>query len=168
MPLANRIVTLALIAVISAASACGGDDPATKPSSSTADDVGVAPDALVGTYSMRLTKGDLPPDAPPELTDGIGGWTLTISNSGGPFGRSFEVANDELGTLEEPSFEVEGDRISLEMQECGVMEPGATVESEYQWTVTGSELTFDSVTNGCPDGVMLTLLTANPWTKKSG
>jgi len=63
-----------------------------------------APEKLVGSYSMRLRGSDLPSDAPPELSGGIGGWTLTISNSGGPHGRSFEVVNNELGTLEGPSF----------------------------------------------------------------
>jgi hypothetical protein len=144
--------------------ACGSDD-VDKPRSQQVADVGEAPDELVGTYSLNLNRNDLPEDPPPELSGGVGGWTLKIANSGGPWGRSFAVVNDRLGTLEEPAFSVEEDRISLEEQECAVMDPGTKVESEYQWTLSGSSLTFEVVSNGCPDDVMLTLLSAKPWTK---
>jgi hypothetical protein len=129
-------------------------------------DAGAAPDELVGSYSMQLTKRDLPDDPPPELADGVGGWTLTIANSGGIHGRSFKVVNDRLGTLEEPTFSTDGGQVFLEQQECAVNPPGETVESEYRWTLSGSSLTFEVVTNGCPDDVLRTLLTANPWTRQ--
>jgi hypothetical protein len=86
--------------------ACGSDD-VDKPRSQQVADVGEAPE-----------------DPPPELSGGVGGWTLKIANSGGPWGRSFAVVNDRLGTLEESAFSVEEDRISLEEQECAVMDPG--------------------------------------------
>jgi hypothetical protein len=145
--------------------ACGPGD-VDEPRSQQAADVGEAPDELVGSYSLNLKRNDLPEDPPPELSGGVGGWTLKIANSGGPWGRSFAVVNDSLGTLEEPAFSVEGDRISLEEQECATTGPGEMVESEYRWTLSGSSLTLVAVSNGCPDDVMLTLLTAKTWTKE--
>ena len=156
-----------MIVVIPVTAACGAAAPVAEPGETPTEDAGAAPEELVGSYAMRLQRSDLPKDAPPELTGGIGGWTLTISNTGGPNGRSFEVVNNELGTLEEPSFHVEGDQISLVNQECAVLEPpGTLVESDYRWSLSGEELTFDVVTNGCSDDVMLTLLTANAWARK--
>lgn len=167
MRLVQRVTNVLMIAVIPVTVACGADAPVTEPGETPTEDVGAAPEELVGSYSMRLQRSDLPPDAPPELTGGIGGWTLTISNSGGLNGRSFEVVNNELGTLEEPSFHVEGDQISLESQECAALEPpGTLVDSDYRWSLSGAELTFEVLTNGCPDDVMLTLLTANAWTRE--
>ncbi len=166
MQLVQRVVTATMIAVIPVTTACGADAPTSEPRDQRTEDFGAATEELVGSYSMRLRRSDLPPDAPHELSGGIGGWNLTISNSGGPYGRSFEVVNKELGTLEEPSFVVDDDQISLENQECAVMEPpGTLVDSTYRWSRSGMELTFELLSNGCPDGVMVTLLTANPWTR---
>jgi hypothetical protein len=39
------------------------------------------------------------------------------------------------------------------------------VESEYEWGLSGDELRFTVVSNGCDDDVLLTLLTSEPWTK---
>ena len=40
------------------------------------------------------------------------------------------------------------------------------VESEYTWVLTGDELRFTVVNNGCDDEVVLTLLTSEPWRKR--
>jgi len=160
-----RILSLVLMVLLVVA--CGESNVDEARSQQTVDEsAGEAPDELVGSYSLNLKKNDLPEDPPPELSDGVGGWTLKIANAGGPWGRSFAVVNDRLGTLEEPAFSVEGERISLEEQECAVMDPGTKVGSEYLWALSGSSLTFEVASNGCPDDVMLTLLSVKPWTKE--
>jgi hypothetical protein len=124
-----------------------------------------APADLVGTYAMTLKPSDLPPNPPPELTVQAEKWTLEIANNGGlNDGRAFTIINDQLGALESSRFGVVGDRILLHDEECAVA--SAPVESEYRWRVSGKTLRFTEVKNGCKDKVALTLLTAEPWTKR--
>ena len=61
---------------------------------------------------------------------------------------------------------MDGDHILLHEEECAVAT--APVESEYSWQISGDTLRFSEITNGCEDDVALTLLTSEPWIKKSG
>jgi hypothetical protein len=124
-----------------------------------------APADLVGTYSMTLERGDLPSNPPRELTDQAERWTLKISNTGGPDNApALTLINDKLGTLESSRFGVIGERILLHEEECAV--GPALVESEYAWKRSAKTLRFIAAKNGCKDKVALTLLTAEPWTKR--
>jgi hypothetical protein len=97
---------------------------------------------------MTLKPGDVPPNPPPELTDQAEHWTLEISRDGAPDGGpAFTIINDAFNPL------------LLHDEECAVA--SAPVESEYGW-----ELRFTSITNGCDDDVVLTLLASEPWRKR--
>jgi hypothetical protein len=125
-----------------------------------------APAGLVGTYSMTLKRGDLPSNPPRELTDQAERWTLKISNTGGPDNApALTLINDKLGTLESSRLGVIGERIRLHGEQCAV--GPALVESEYEWRRSAKALRFIAVKNGCKDKVALTLLTAEPWIKRS-
>jgi hypothetical protein len=163
MLIAVPVILLAIVV-----SGCGGDDD--KESGSKGPTPGAtenpAPLDLVGTYAMTLKPSDLPPNPPQELTDRAEKWTLKIANSGHPSdGRAFTIINDQLGKLESSHFGVVGDHILLHDEECAVA--AAPVESEYRWKLGRKTLRFTELKNGCKDKVVLTLLTAEPWFKRS-
>jgi hypothetical protein len=148
-------------------SAPAGDG--TSKSSITSSDASAVPPELLGTYHFRLTAADIPKDAAPALSNGVGGWTLTVAQSGGTNeGPSFTISNDQYGELEDPDFTVEGDRILLHHEECENSDPKGPlytyVESSYRWQVDGSTLTFTDPAGTCPDKVVETLLTTRPLT----
>jgi hypothetical protein len=157
-----------LVVVVPALVGCGDDareHGTGGQSSPPAQSERSAPQALAGTYKMVLKHADLPPDPPPELTDRAEKWTLKIENTGGRNGGpGLALINDELGTLESSPFGVIGDRILLHAEECAVAP--APVESAYTWKRSANTLTFRALKNGCKDEVALTLLTAEPWTKR--
>src|SRR4051794_37322033 len=145
---------------------CGGDDDSdtagTKPSKAAADPV---PAELLGTYETTLKKSDLPANPPGELTEAPT-WKLTIAKSGGVNdGPVFAIANAGAGSLEGPSFTVKGDHIVLHREECAAGGDEHFYNNEYQYEQSGKKLTFTKVKNLCPDGVVLTILTSQPWTK---
>jgi hypothetical protein len=159
------------VALLIAATAAGcGDSPDegkkdAGPSAATRAEH-PAPAALVGTYSMVLKPSDLPANPPQELTDRAERWTLTIANTGGPNNSpALALTNDQLGLLESSRLGVIGNRILLHAEECAVAP--ALVESEYRWKSDGKTLRFTAVKSGCKDKVSLTLLTAEPWAKRS-
>ena len=157
-------MSAALCFVFALASGCGDKDRSSSQKPKQPSEA-VAPEQLVGEYAMTLRRDDLPPNPPPELTDGSKTWTLKIANTGGPSnGPALTIVNDKLGPLESSRFGVVGQRILLHEQECDAT--GEAVESEYDWTVKGRTLTFAGGKGACRDKVALTLLTANPWTKK--
>ena len=167
MPRTTCITGAALCLALALASGCGDDDDGGDGSSDKPKQPSeaAAPPELAGEYGMTLRSADLPPDPPPELTDGSKTWTLKIANSGGPGnGRVLTILNDDLGALEASNFGVAGQRILLHKQECAAT--GGEVESEYTWKVEGDKLTFTGGEGACSDKVALTLLTANPWTRK--
>jgi hypothetical protein len=161
------LIAVAAIVLVFVVGGCGGDDDkkgAKAPSPGAAEKP--APADLLGTYAMTLKPSDLPPNPPQELTDRAEKWTLKIANSGHPSdGRAFTIINDQLGKLESSRFGVVGDRILLHEEECALT-PAVGVESEYRWKLSGKTLRFTEVKNGCKDKVVLTLLTAEPWTKR--
>jgi hypothetical protein len=154
---------LAMIAV----GGCGSDDDsATSSQAPTKRAEAQAPAELLGSYTTTLKRSDLPPNPPPELTDGSMAWKLTIAKSGGiDNGPVFAIANAKLGTLESPSFSVEGDRVLLHREECASGGQARFYENEYRYNLRGKTLTFTKVKNSCPDEVALTILTSEPWTK---
>jgi hypothetical protein len=121
----------------------------------------------VGSYEVTLKPTDLPPNPPPELTDGSAGWQLEIANSGGTGGgRSFAISNKSLGLLEDPGFGVDGDSIVLQDEECANESGGYDYyDNEYRYDLQGDSLSFTTVTNSCPDQVSETILTSRPWTR---
>ena len=162
---------VAFLAVsLMAASGCGSDDDsATSSQATTKAALAKVPAALLGTYTTTLRPKDIPPNPPPELTDGSKTWRLTIANTGGiDNGPAFGIANAELGTLESPSFSVSGDRVLLHREECGANGGGQFYENEYRYTLRGKALTFAKVKNLCPDNVVLTILTSEPWIRTGG
>jgi hypothetical protein len=154
-------------AAMIAAGGCGSDDnSATSSQAPTKRAEARAPAELLGSYTTQLKRGDLPPNPPPELTDGSMAWKLTIANSGGiDNGPAFAIAKAKLGTLESPSFSVEGDRVLLHREECNAGGQPHFYENEYRYKLSGKTLTFTKVKNSCPDEVALTILTSEPWTK---
>jgi hypothetical protein len=155
------VAAVALFAVIG----CGSDDPSTTTTAPAKAAVSAAA-GLVGTYTTRLKASDLPPNPPPELTDGSTEWKLTIATTGGiDNGPVFAIANGERGSLENPSFSVEGDRVLLHREECAAGGQPHFYENEYRYRSSANTLTFTKVKNLCPDEVALTILTSEPWTK---
>ena len=158
-------VSLAALAL----GACGSDDKGSSDATtSTARPAagGPAPPQLAGKYAMTLTRADLPPNPPPELSDGLGQWTLLIANSGGiNNGRVLSLAYKSRGGLENPAFAVSGDRITLLREECAAGGNSAFYDNVYRWKASGRTVRFTTVSNRCPDHVAETLLTAHPWTR---
>jgi hypothetical protein len=124
-----------------------------------------APQELLGQYSVKLPKKDLPKDAPEELTEGSETWTVTLADTGGPGeGPAFTIANDQLGALESSNFEVKDGRILIHEQECA--QTGEPVESEWRYELKDDELTLTEGKGACPDEVASTILTSGPLKKK--
>jgi hypothetical protein len=167
-PITRRHPLAALAVALVFAGGCGSDDDSkTSSTAATKPAEGRAPAALLGTYTTTLKPSDLPPNAPPELTHGSRKWKLTIANSGGiDNGPVFAVADPaQPNALESPSFGVSGDRILLHREECAAGGQPHFYENEYRYKLSGTHLTFAKVKNLCPDKVVLTILTSEPWTK---
>jgi hypothetical protein len=166
-----RVAELGILVLLIGAGGCGSDDdpqPSREPAKPAAQKPAAskAPSELLGTYTTTLKQSDLPPNPPPELTDGPPKWELTIANSGGlDDGPVFGIANAKLGSLEGPSFSVRGDRITLHREECAAGGDARFYENEYRFKRAGKTLTLTDVKNSCPDKVALTILTSRPWTK---
>jgi hypothetical protein len=162
---------VALLALsLIAAGGCGSDDDsATSSQATTKAAPAKIPAALLGTYTTTLRPKDIPPNPPPELTHGSKTWKLTIAKTGGvDNGPVFGIANAELGSLEGPSFSVSGDRVLLHREECGAAGGDPFYENEYRYTLRGKALTFTKVKNLCPDNVVQTILTSEPWVRTGG
>src|SRR3954469_3973996 len=163
----RSLLPVPMIAVaLSIAAGCGGDDDSdtsgTKSSKAAADPV---PAELLGTYETTLKKSDLPADPPGELTESPS-WKLTIAKSGGVNnGPVFAIANADAGSLEGPSFSVKGDHIVLHREECAAGGEEHFYNNEYRYEQSGQKLSFTKVKSLCPDEVVLTILTSEPWLK---
>jgi hypothetical protein len=161
-----RSVVLSVAIAATVAAGCGDDDGGASETTSTAATESPPPAELLGTYAMHLKPSDVPPNPPPELTDEAESWTLKITKTGAPGGGpALTIINDALGELESSPVGVEGDHILIHDEECAVST--APVESEYEWAIDGDELRFTAVASGCDDDVVLTLLTAEPWMRRS-
>jgi hypothetical protein len=145
---------------------CGSGDDSKTTGQATKPTAATVPASLLGSYTTTLRPGDIPSNAPEELTDGSRTWKLTIAKSGGiDNGPVFAIGKAKLGTLEGPPFSVEGDRVLLHREECNAGGQPHFYENEYRYKLSGKTLTFAKVKNLCPDKVALTILTAEPWTK---
>ena len=161
----GHLVAIGVVALITVAG-CGSDDDSKTPSETPAKSAEQrAPDTLLGKYTTELKPSDLPANPPDELTHGSTQWTLTIANSGGiDDGPVFAIANNEAGSLENPSFGVQDDLILLHREECASGDK-PFYENRYRYQLSGKTLTLTKVKNSCPDEVALTILTSEPWTK---
>ena len=168
------ILTALLAMFMLAAAACGGGDSdsdggATAPATTSEPPATtLAPDELVGTWTTTLEEGDVAPAAPPELKDGGPSWVIRIGNTGGPDDGPFvaiDSADENFGNLEAPALRVEGNRLRLVQEECAAGGAQNFYDNEYQWEITGGELTITTVTNQCPDRVAETILTSRAWTR---
>jgi hypothetical protein len=150
----GRLLPLILVALVVAASGCGG-------SGSEA----AIPSELAGTYVTTLEARDLPADPPPELE--AGRWELSIGDLEGADGGSFlAIDHPTEGTLEEPKLTIDGDVLQLGDEECAQTTGYTFYDNEYRFELSGSTLTLTTVKNDCPDRVAETILTSRPWTKQ--
>jgi hypothetical protein len=166
-------IGIALLALV--AGGCGGgekkkekpavpaktpvNDPPVEPKKSG------APQELLGQYTVKLPKADLPEDAAEELTQGSETWTVTLAETGGPGdGPAFTIANDQLGPLESSHFTVKDKEITVHEQECA--QTGEAVTSTWTYELSGSTLTLEEGKGACPDEVASTILTSKPLKKK--
>ena len=60
---------------------------------------------------------------------------------------------------------MKGDHIVLHREECAAGGEEHFYENEYRYEQSGKKLSFTKVKNLCPDEVVLTILTSEPWTK---
>src|SRR3954451_9663649 len=114
--------TFAVLAVVlvQCASGCGGSSKEASTSTRTPAAAGPIPPQLVGTYTTKLSRSDLPPNPPPELTHGSNGWTLQIVKTGAVNnGPGFAIVNDRDGELETSPPSVSGDRIPSTTKSAG-------------------------------------------------
>lgn len=171
----RMIIGVALLALL--AGGCGGGEKKKEkpavPAKTPVNDPPVAPDKsgapqeLLGQYSVKIPKADLPKDAAEELTEGSETWTVTLAETGGPGdGPAFTIANDQLGPLESSHFTVKDKRITLHEEECA--QTGEAVESSWAYELQGKTLTLTEEKGACPDEVASTILTSKPLKKKSG
>jgi hypothetical protein len=161
----GHLMAIGVVALIGVGGCGSGDDPETSSKAPPKSAEQRAPDKLLGTYTTKLKRSDLPPNPPDELTHGSMRWTLTIANSGGvDDGPVFAIANSEAGSLENPSFGIQGDLILLHREECAAGSK-PFYENTYRYKLSGKSLSLTKVKNSCPDDVALTILTSEPWTK---
>src|SRR3954451_5464363 len=142
---------------------CGSSGSSGDKTTSTASTAaeGPPPPALVGTYTTTLKKSDLPPNPASELTNHAERWQLRIATTGGNAGGpAFTIVNPTLGALESPTSAVTGSSVALHKEECAA--DSSTVDSFYTYTLSGKQLTFKTVKNGCSDKVAETILTSEP------
>jgi hypothetical protein len=72
LQLVQRVVITMMIAVIPVTAACGADAPMSEPVNQPKEDVGAAPEELVGSYSMSSRGGS---------TRSRQAWTSTLAGS---------------------------------------------------------------------------------------
>jgi hypothetical protein len=156
------------------AAACGGSSSSTPaesnesgaPRSTTAS--AAIPAELLGTWSTTLKAADLPANAPPELTNAATEWQLQIAETGGTNnGPVLSIVSPELGQLEGPALEVDGNQLKLLQEECAASGETQFFDNAYSYDVEGDTLRITTVTNQCADRVAETILTSEPW-KKTG
>jgi hypothetical protein len=167
----RHILTCAAMAALAVAG-CGGDDESagtdsTSSAASTPRAVAPPPAELLGTYTTRLKRSDIPKPAPPEL-DGQYRWTLRITKDGGPDNKpALTIVKPPDDVLESSAMAATGDSLKLTGEECAQQTGDTIVSSAYRWQREGDGLRLTAVQHGCADKVAETILTAEPW-KRSG
>jgi hypothetical protein len=119
---------------------------------------------LVGTWTTRIRKGDLPAN---HLRNPF---SVTISPTGGvDDAPSFQLADGKEPLEGETSTPVvEGSKITLRREGCFVKGSGYRLyDNVYRYAISGDTLTFTVVKNACKDRVAERILTARPFTCSS-
>jgi hypothetical protein len=167
MATTTRLALAALAATTTIAAGCG-DDGNTEIGAASAGSQQSRPPTvpadLLGSYTTRLRRADLPENQAQELTHGSPKWKLTIAKSGGiENGPAFTIANAELGVLESSNFVAQENTVLLPREECGAPGGEPAYANKYRYTLTGDTLRFSTIANGCADKVAETILTSRPW-----
>lgn len=163
----NRHLTIPALLLALVPAACGDpDEPPVTTSARPAatEKPAPLPRELVGTWTTRLRKGDLPAD---RLRNPF---SVTISPSGGvDEGQSLLLADGEEpleGELSTPV--VEGDTITLRHEGCYVDGSGYRFhDNVYRYAISGDKLTFTVVKNACKDRFAERILTSRAFTRGS-
>ena len=158
--------------VASSASACGGSTATTAGTAtsagtgSEASTAGAIPPELLGTWATTLKAADVPANAPEELKNAATKWRLVIAQTGGTDnGPVLSIVNPELGQLEGPTLEVQGNELKLLREECAASGDEQFFDNTYSYQVQSGTLRITTVDNQCADRVAETILTSEPWTK---
>ena len=158
--------------VVLAACACGGSGASTAGTGSSAGTGSEAsaaaaiPDELLGTWVTTLKAKDIPANVPDELKMAAKNWQLVIARTGDTDnGPVLSIVNPDLGQLEGPALQVQGDQLKLLQEECAASGTEQFFDNAYSYDVQGDTLRITTVDNQCADRVAETILTSEPWTK---
>jgi hypothetical protein len=169
--LASVCIFVGLVAL--SASACGGSGAPTAGTTTSAGTVSEAstaeaiPPELLGTWATTLKAADIPANAPEELKNAATKWQLVIAQTGGTDnGPVLSIVNPELGQLEGPTLQVQGNELRLLQEECAASGDVQFLDNTYSYEVQGGTLRITTVDNQCADRVAETILTSEPWTKQ--
>lgn len=173
-----RLFHLALVCILAglvalSASACGGSGTPTAGTAtsagtgSEASTAGAIPPELLGTWATTLKAADIPANAPEELKNAATKWQLVVAQTGGTDnGPVLSIVNPELGQLEGPTLQVQGNELKLLQEECAASGDVQFFDNTYSYQVQGGTLRITTVDNQCADRVAETILTSEPWTKQ--
>jgi hypothetical protein len=173
-----RLFHLALVCILTglvalSASACGGSGTPTAGTAtsagtgSEASTSGAIPPDLLGTWATTLKAADIPANAPEELKNAATKWQLVIAQTGGTDnGPVLSIVNPELGQLEGPTLQVQGNELKLLQEECAASGDVQFFDNTYSYQVQDGTLRITTVDNQCADRVAETILTSEPWTKQ--
>jgi hypothetical protein len=166
----RSLLMLGLAAMGVCLSACGGSNSSAPATTSEGEaetsSTGTVPPELLGTWTTTLKESDLPANAPPELTDAATEWELQIAETGGTDnGPVLSIVNPELGQLEGPTLQVQGNQLKLLQEECAATGETEFFDNAYSYEIQGNTLRITTVSNQCSDHVAETILTSEPWTK---
>lgn len=163
-----------LAAAMIVAAACGGSSSDRTTAASTAATTraaktgGAPPIQLLGNYTTTLTKADVGSNKAPEL-QGQYKWKVKVTKDGGVNNApTLTVIKPPSEVLESSTLSVSGDTLTLTGEECAQPTGGyKIISSAYTWKLDGTTLRLTTAKPGCPDKVAETILTSEPWEKKS-
>jgi hypothetical protein len=75
------------------------------------------------------------------------------------------IVHPELGQLEGPTLQVQGNQLKLLQEECAASGGEQFFDNTYSYQVQGDTLRITTVHNQCADRVAETILTSEPWAK---
>jgi hypothetical protein len=173
-----RLFHLALVCILAglvalSASACGGSGTptaGTAASAGTGSEASTAvaiPPELLGTWATTLKTADIPANAPGELKNAATKWQLVIAQTRGTDNAPvLSIVNPELGQLEGPTLQVQGNELKLLQEECAASGDVQFFDNTYSYQVRDGTLRITTVDNQCADRVAETILTSQPWTRQ--
>jgi hypothetical protein len=142
MTTTSRLALAALAATATIAAGCGGDDHSNAKTGAAASGKQhsgppTAPADLPGHYTTTLRRADLQTNPPPQLTDGLSKWKLTIAKPGGIDNRpALTIANAELGALESSNFFAQETTVRLPRKECAAPGGKRFYANKYRYTLS--------------------------------